>query len=149
MGSVSAVKLAEKPFSGELTFDVGVKIDEKERKSGKTLVEFILTIKTRPSVVKFGIEGFATLTGKDEDIEKMLEIDPESKIPRLLDKIYRHVFTAVYLLSTVIDSPYPPSNLFSSKLDIPNVEMLSDVSAQTVSQPQAETTSETKEPKPQ
>lgn len=152
LSSVSAVKLAEKPPSGELTFDVGVKIEEKERKSGKTTVEFILTIKTRPNVVKFGVEGLATLVGKEEELGKMLEIDPENKIPRVLERIYQHVFTSIYLLSTVMDSPHPPADLFnSSKQASPNVEMLTDApAAQTVQSapaPQPLTTEESKDQK--
>ncbi len=120
------MKLAEKPPSGEVTFDVGVKIEEKERKSGTTAVAFVLTIKTRPNVVKFGTEGLATLTGKDEHLAKMLEIDPETRIPRVLDRIYQHVFMSVYLLSTIMNSIHPPADLFSSARQTPNIEMLPD-----------------------
>ena len=124
ISSVSAVKLNEKPASGELIFDVGAKLEEKDRKSGKVTVIFVLTVGTKPTVVKFGIEGLATLTGKDSEIEKSLEIDPETKIPRMLYGVYQRAFMALYLVSTILDTPYPPPDLFhSSKQPTPKVEI--------------------------
>lgn len=124
MSNISAVKLNEKPPAGELTFDIGAKLEEKERKSGKVTVLFVLTVGTKPNVVKFGIEGLATLTGKDADIEKLLEVDPETKIPRMLYGVYQRVFMALYLVSTILETPYPPPDLFhASKQPTPRVEV--------------------------
>jgi len=53
-----------------------------------------------------------------------MEIDPETKIPRVLYGVYQQVFTTLFLVSTVMGSPYPPANLFhASKQTPPNVEM--------------------------
>lgn len=124
ISNISAVKLNEKPPASELTFDIGAKLEEKERKSGQVTVLFVLTVGTKPNVVKFGIEGLATLTGKDADIEKLLEIDPETKIPRMLYGIYQRVFMALYLVSTILETPYPPPDLFhSSRQPTPKVEI--------------------------
>lgn len=124
ISNISAVKLNERPPMTELTFDIGAKLEEKERKSGKVTVLFVLTVGTKPNVAKFGIEGLATLTGKDVDIEKSLEIDPETKIPRMLFGVYQRVFMALYLVSTILETPYPPPDLFhSSKQVTPKVEI--------------------------
>jgi hypothetical protein len=123
INSISAIKLNEKPPQGEITFDVGAKLEEKERKSSQANVIFILTVSTKPSIVKFGIEGTATLEGKDAEIEKLLEIDPETKIPKLLDKIYQHAFMTLYLISTAMNTPYPPPDLFHSAKQTPSIEM--------------------------
>jgi hypothetical protein len=124
INSVSAIKLNEKPTQGELTFDVGAKLEEKERKTGQVTVVFILTVGTKPNVVKFGVEGQATLNGKDAEIEKLLEVDPETKIPKVLHGVYQHIFMTLFLLSTIMGTPYPPPDLFySSKQTPPNVEM--------------------------
>jgi len=121
---MSAIKLNEKPLQGEITFDVGAKLEEKERKANQATIVFILTVGTKPNVVKFGVEGTATLTGRDTEIEKLLEIDPETKIPRILDKVYQHVFMTLYLISTAMGTPYPPPDLFySSKQTPPTIEM--------------------------
>jgi hypothetical protein len=126
ISSISAVKLNEKPPTGELIFDVGAKLEEKERKSGKVTVIFVLTVGTKPTVAKFGVEGLATLTGKDSEIEKLLEIDPETKIPRMLYGVYQRVFMALYLVSTILETPYPPPDLFHSpKQPTPKVEISS------------------------
>lgn len=53
-----------------------------------------------------------------------MEIDPETKIPRVLYGIYQQIFTTLFLISTVMGSPYPPANLFhASKQTPPSVEM--------------------------
>jgi len=141
ISNISAVKLNEKPQTGELTFDVGAKLEEKERKSGQVTVVFLLTVGTKPNVVKFGIEGFATLTGKDADIEKLLEIDQDTKIPKMLYGVYQRIFMALYLVSTLLETPYPPPDLFhSSKQVAPKVEVSSAASTP------PEQTVETKEP---
>jgi len=44
----------------------------------------------------------------------MLEVDPETKMPVLFQKVYQHVFTSMYLMSTVLNTPPPPSDLFYS-----------------------------------
>jgi hypothetical protein len=125
ISNISAVKLNEKPSSGEITFDVGTKLEEKERKSGKVTILFVLTVGTKPEVVKFGIEGLATLMGKDADIEKLLEIDPETKIPRMLYGVYQRMFMALFAVSTILETPYPPPDLFHSpKQQAPKVEIL-------------------------
>ena len=50
-----------------------------------------------------------------EDLEKMLEIDPETKVPYILNIVYQHVFTSIYLLSTILNAPYPPPDLLHTK----------------------------------
>lgn len=140
INSISAIKLNQKPPQGEITFDVGAKLEEKERKANQATIHFILTVGTKPNVVKFGVEGTATLTGRDTEIEKLLEIDPETKIPRVLDKIYQHVFMTLYLISTAMNTPYPPPDLFySAKQTPPTIEM----STATPSQEGVSTTPET------
>ena len=125
ISNISAAKLNEKPSSGEITFDVGTKLEEKERKSGKVTILFVLTVGTKPEVVKFGIEGLATLIGKDADIEKLLEIDPETKIPRMLYGVYQRMFMALFVVSTILETPYPPPDLFHSpKQQAPKLEIL-------------------------
>jgi len=108
------VKLGGKEEPSALTFDVNAKLEEKERVSGRLVVGFVLTVSTKPSVVKFEIEGMATLKGKNEAIEKFLEVDPETKIPLLLHRVYQQVFMTTFLLATLLDTSYPPPNLLSS-----------------------------------
>jgi hypothetical protein len=130
INSVSAIKLNEKPPQGELTFDVGAKLEEKEKRTNQVTVAFILTVGTKPSIVKFGVEGTATVNGKDAEIEKLLEIDPETKIPKVLHGVYQHIFMTLFLLSTIMGTPYPPPDLFySSKQAPPNVEMTTAAAA--------------------
>lgn len=109
--SIVGVKLDVKGGAGAVNFDVKAKLEEKERKSQMVVVGFTLQLTTKPSIVKFEIEGTATLTGKDTEINKMLEIDPETKVPYVFQKVYQNTFTAMYLLSTILNTPPPPIDL--------------------------------------
>jgi hypothetical protein len=58
------------PFKGmveTVNFDVKTKLEEKERKSQMSVIGFSLFLSTKPSIVKFQVDGIATLTGKDAD----------------------------------------------------------------------------------
>ena len=115
------MKLSDGEKFSPLNFDINAKLEEKERRSGRLVVGFVLTVKTKPSVVKFDVEGLATLTGKNPAIEKLLEVDPKTKIPLLLYNVYQRVFMDTFLLATLLDSSYPPPDLlFSSAVGKPN-----------------------------
>jgi hypothetical protein len=117
------VKLGGKEESSTLIFDVNAKLEEKERRSGRLVVNFVLTVGTKPSVVKFEVEGMAILEGKNLAIERMLEADPKTKVPLLLHRIYQQVFTSTFLLATLLDTPYPPPDLlFSGEMSKPGLE---------------------------
>jgi hypothetical protein len=109
-----ATRLEVKSTTGTVNFDLKVKLEERERKSQLIVVGFGLLLSTKPSIVRFEIEGVATLAGKDEDIRRMLEVDPETKVPHLLPRVYQYAFTAMYLMSTVLNTPPPPQDLLGS-----------------------------------
>jgi len=108
------VRLGGKEEPSALNFDVNAKLEEKERRSERLVVGFVLTVNTKPSIVKFEIEGLATVEGKNPAIEKILEVDPETKIPLVLHKVYQQVFMTTFLLATLLDTAYPPPDLLSS-----------------------------------
>ena len=93
-----------------MSFDVNAKLEEKDRKSGKRVIGFVLTVGTKPSVAKFEVEGIVTLEGKNPAIDKLLEVNPTNKIPLVLNRVYQSVFTSTYLLAT----SYPPPDMLSS-----------------------------------
>lgn len=51
------------------------------------------------------------MTGKADDIKKKLEVNPKTKIPQILFTIYQHVFNSIYMLSSNLNTPYPPPDL--------------------------------------
>jgi hypothetical protein len=61
--------------------------------------------------VKYSTSGTVTLTGKGDDIKKKLEVNPKTKIPQILFTIYQHVFNSIYMLSSNLNTPYPPPDL--------------------------------------
>jgi len=109
--SIVGVKLDVKGGAGTVNFDVKARLEEKERRSQMVVVGFNLQLTTKPGIVKFEVEGTATLTGKDAEINKMLEVDPETKVPYVFQKVYQHTFTAMYLISTILNTPPPPIDL--------------------------------------
>lgn len=117
------VRIGSQEESSTLNFDVNAKLEEKERRSGRLIVSFVLTVGTKPSIVKFEVEGMATLQGKNPAIERLLEVDSETKIPLLLHRVYQRVFMTTFLLSTLLGTPYPPPDLlFSGEMGKPGLE---------------------------
>ena len=108
------VKLKDRIETAEMNFDINAKLEEKDRKSGHRVIGFVLTVGTKPSVAKFEVEGLATLEGKNPDIEKLLEVTSERKIPLLLNRVYQSVFTSTYLLANLLDTSYPPPDMLTS-----------------------------------
>lgn len=128
--NIAGVRLGAKGITGTINFDVKAKLEEKERRSQMVIVNFNLFLATKPSVVKFEVEGTATLTGKDAEINKMLEVDPEIKVPYVFQRVYQNAFEAMYLLSTILKSPPPPPNLLLSQragMTTENIEVDSKV----------------------
>jgi hypothetical protein len=92
-------------------FDVNVKLEEAERRTGEAVFSFAIAINTKPSVARFDVNGLVTITGKTEAMEKMLQTDPDTKVPNLLKKVYQQIFVSIYLVSGMIGAPNPPPNL--------------------------------------
>lgn len=113
-GAGGEVVGASGSVGGPVKFDVSARLEEKERRSGKIVVLFVLTVGTKPSVVKFELEGFATLSGRDETLGKMLEVDPKTGVPFVFHRVYQHSFMAIYLLATLMGTIYPPPDLLFS-----------------------------------
>jgi len=121
--SLLATRLSEGVGSTGVRFDLSVKLEEKERRSGRVVVLFGLIVKTKPNVVKYEAEGSATLSGKDALIDQMLKIDPKSNVPFVFHRVYQHVFTAIYMMASFLGTIYPPPDLlFSGKQSLPTGE---------------------------
>lgn len=155
--SLSGIKLADEVETGKLiNFDVKARMEEKERRSGWVSVDYVLKVGTKPNVVKFEAEGIATLEGKDEEIRRMLEADPETQVPVVFQRVYQHVFLSMYLLATLINAPYPPANLLNpNQQQMPVVQMDQSTLAsgeemsqprKPVAEPKEETTGQTSGP---
>lgn len=122
--SLLATRLSEGLGSSGVRFDLSVKLEEKERRSGRVLVLFGLIVKTKPNVVKYEIEGSAILSGKDALIDQMLKPDPKSNVPFVFHRVYQHAFAAIYTMASFLGTVYPPPDLlFSGKQGSPTAEM--------------------------
>jgi hypothetical protein len=94
-----------------LFFDINAKIEEQKKGTNQVTLNFELAISTKPNVVKYLTTGSVTLVGKPDDIKKKLEVNPKTKIPQILFTIYQHVFNSIYMLSSTLNTPYPPPDL--------------------------------------
>lgn len=112
--SLLGTRLGENTGSEPVRFDVSAKLEEKERRTGKVVISFGLTVRTKPPVVKYEVEGNATVTGKDALIAKVLEVDQKSKVPFVLHRVYQHAFAAIYVLASFMGTIYPPPDLLLS-----------------------------------
>jgi hypothetical protein len=94
-----------------LFFDINAKIEEQKKGTNQVTLNFELAISTKPNVVKYLTTGSVTLVGKPDDIKRKLEVNPKTKIPQILFTIYQHVFNSIYMLSSTLNTPYPPPDL--------------------------------------
>jgi hypothetical protein len=110
-----------------LFFDVNAKLEEQKRgPNGEVTLNFDLAISTKPNVVKYSTTGSVTLVGKADDIKKKLEVNPKTKIPQILFTIYQHVFNSIYMLSSNLNTPYPPPDLLHPMAE--KIQILSSTS---------------------
>jgi hypothetical protein len=75
------------------------------------MLNFNLLITTKPNIVKYSTAGSVTLEGSFADIQKKLEANPKTKIPQILFTVYQHVFNSIYILASILNTPYPPPDL--------------------------------------
>ena len=67
------------------------------------------------------------MSGKPDDIKKKLEVNPKTKIPQILFTIYQHVFNSIYILSSNLNTPYPPPDLLHPMAE--KIQILSNASS--------------------
>jgi hypothetical protein len=105
-----------------VSFDVDVKMDEVDRSNNELEISFLLTISTKPALVQFEAGGTAMITGGRKAFEAALEADKSSNVPRLLHTIYQKVFTSIFLVSSLIDAPFPPPDLLHAPSETRDLE---------------------------
>jgi hypothetical protein len=62
-------------------------------------------------MAKYAATGAISLEGDMKEINKRLEVNPKTKVPQILFTVYQHIFHSIYLLSSVLNTPYPPPDL--------------------------------------
>ncbi len=108
-------------------FDINAKIEEQKKENNQVTLSFALLISTKPNVVKYSTSGIVTMSGKPDDIKKKLEVNPKTKIPQVLFTIYQHVFNSIYILSSNLNTPYPPPDLLHPMAE--KIQILSNSSS--------------------
>lgn len=121
----------------ELFFDINAKLEEQKKDTNQVTLGFQLAISTKPNVVKYLTSGSVTLVGKPEDIKKKLEVNPKTKIPQILFTIYQHVFNSIYMLSSNLNTPYPPPDLLHPMAE--KIQILSNIPNQAPAAEKTET----------
>ena len=143
LNSLHAERTGEYTSKDELFFDVNAKLEEQKRENSQVTLSFNLTISTKPNVVKYNTAGIVTLSGKTEDIKKKLEVNPKTRIPQILFTIYQHVFNSIYILSSNLNTPYPPPDLLhpmAEKIQILSGDVLRSTSNEALETASAATT---------
>jgi hypothetical protein len=97
-----------------VAFDVDVSMDEENRTNDELTLTFNLTIRTKPTLVKFEVGGTAVISGGREAFDAALEMDEKSSVPKVLHFVYQRVFTSLYLTAALLEVPYPPPDLLLS-----------------------------------
>jgi hypothetical protein len=66
-----------------------------------------------------------------------LEVNPKTKIPQILFTIYQHVFNSIYMLSSNLNTPYPPPDLLHPMAE--KIQILSNIPNQSSTAEKTET----------
>jgi hypothetical protein len=104
---------------------------------------FNLLISTKPNVVRYIAAGSVTLDGKAADVKKKLEVNPKTKIPQILFTVYQHVFNSIFMLSSILNTPYPPPDLLHPMAEKIQIIAPQPEKAETQPQPQPAASSQT------
>ncbi len=139
-----------------LFFDINAKIEEQKRSGNQVELNFSLLITTKPNIVKYSTTGAVTLEGPSADVQKKLAANPKTKIPQILFTVYQHVFNSIYILASVLNTPYPPPDLLhpmAEKIQIlPNTskpepeKTAAPEQPSATEKPPAQTTTDTQQP---
>jgi len=127
LNSLQAEKTGLYSATEDLFFDINAKIEEQKKENNQVTLSFNLLISTKPNVVKYSTSGTVTMSGKPDDIKKKLEVNPKTKIPQILFTIYQHVFNSIYILSSNLNTPYPPPDLLHPMAE--KIQILSNSSS--------------------
>ncbi len=100
--------------SAAVVFDVDVKMDEESRTNDELTISYTITITTKPNIVQFEARGKAVIGGGRKSFDAALAVDEKYKVPRVLQTIYQRIFASLYILSTLLETPYPPPDLIHS-----------------------------------
>jgi hypothetical protein len=109
--SLQAERTGQTTEAASLFFDINAKLEEQKKSGDEVTLAFNLLISTKPNVVKYLIAGSVILEGKPADVKKKLEVNPQTKIPQILFTVYQHVFNSIFMLSSILTTPYPPPDL--------------------------------------
>jgi hypothetical protein len=109
--SLQAEKTNQQIPTEELFFDVNAKLEEQKKTGEQVDLAFNISICTKPNVAKYAVAGMVSLTGKQADVKKKLEVNPKTNIPQILFTVYQHVFNSIYMISSILNAPYPPPDL--------------------------------------
>lgn len=103
--------MGEDTSTEEVFFNVTAKIEEQKKTESSVTLSFSLLLETKPNIARYSTTGAVILEGNAQDINKRLEVNPKTKIPQILFTVYQHVFSSIYLLSSILKTPYPPPDL--------------------------------------
>jgi hypothetical protein len=109
--SLQAERTGQSLPAENLFFDVNAKLEEQKKTGDEVTLAFSLMVSTKPNVVKYVTAGSVILDGKPADVKKKLEVNPQTKIPQILFTVYQHVFNSIFMLSSILSTPYPPPDL--------------------------------------
>jgi len=114
LGKVEGTRIDTGATPDSVSFDVDVSLDEESRTNRELTLTFNLTIRTKPTLVKFEVGGTAVISGGREAFDAALEMDEKSSVPKVLHFVYQRVFTSLYLTAALLEVPYPPPDLLLS-----------------------------------
>ncbi len=93
------------------TFSVTASIIEGTRGPETVSMKFSVNVDTQPAGARIFVSGTATVNGKDEELETILDEKDGDGIPIVFMAIYKRVYSIMYLLAGTLKVPYPAPGL--------------------------------------
>ena len=95
----------------KVTFSVTASIMEGGRAPGSVSLKFSVNVDTQPAGARLFVAGTATVTGKDEELEGILDEKDNDGVPTVFMAIYKRAYAIMYLLSETLKIPHPAPGL--------------------------------------
>ncbi|MDG6918657.1 MAG: hypothetical protein JRN62_04380 [Nitrososphaerota archaeon] len=93
------------------TFSVTASVIEGTRSPGTVAVKFSVNVDTQPAGARLFVSGTATVNGKDEELETILDEKDQEGVPTVFMAIYRRVYPIMYLMAGTLKVPHPAPGL--------------------------------------
>jgi len=104
-------------------YEINVDLVEENSTDTETTLKYSLDLTSTPKNSVISITGFATFTGKQDELETYLQ-ETQNDIPNPVINIYEEIFPLMYIITKNMHIPSPAHNIAQNNVtkSVPNSE---------------------------